>query len=73
MAAARADGAAAVAVSVTVTGATAAGNVTVWASGGQPGTSNLNCAAGQTVANAAIVPLDALGRIQLNVTGAPPT
>jgi RHS repeat-associated protein len=63
------DGSEAVTVNVTVTGATAAGTVTLWATGAKPGTANVHYVAGQTVSNAAVVPLDALGRIQVNVTG----
>jgi hypothetical protein len=65
------DGAIAVSVNVTVTGASAAGTLVAWAGppAVQPNTSNVNVAAGQTVANAAVVPLDQLGRIQVNVSG----
>jgi RHS repeat-associated protein len=63
------DGSEAVTINVTVTGATAAGTVTLWATGAKPGTANVHYVAGQTVSNAAVVPLDALGRIQVNVTG----
>ncbi len=56
--------AAAVAVTVTATGATGTGFVTTWGDGTRPTTSTLNVAAGDTVANTAIVRVarDAGGR-----------
>jgi len=44
----------------------AAGFLTAWANGAaRPATSNINALAGETVANAAVVPVDAQGRIQV--------
>jgi len=63
------DGSPAATVNLTVTSTTGTGTVTVWGAGAQPGTTNISFTAGQTVSNAAIVPLDQWGRIQLNVTG----
>ena len=59
-------GAVAAALTVTATGASAATFVTVWPAGAaRPDTSTVNAGAGQTVANAAIVPLSAGGAIDL--------
>ena len=55
-----------VAINLTVTGATGAGYLTAYASGGpRPTVSNLNFVAGQTVANLAIVPAGSDGNIVL--------
>jgi hypothetical protein len=63
--------AAAVAVTITGTGAARAGFVTAWPSGmGRPTASNLNLpAAGSTVPNLAIVPVGAGGKISLYSSG----
>ena len=45
----------AVVVNVTVTGSQSGGYITLWPGGAQPPTSTLNFAAGQTIANAAVV------------------
>ncbi len=59
-------GAAAVVVNVTVTAATATGFVTGYADGAvRPGTSNLNFLRGQTVANVAVLPIGADGKVRL--------
>jgi hypothetical protein len=59
-------GAEAAAITVTATGSAAATFVTVWPSGtARPETSTVNVAPGQTVANAAIVPLSDGGAIDL--------
>jgi hypothetical protein len=59
-----ASGAAAVVLNVTVTGPTVASYVTAWPSGAaRPGASNLNFAAGQTVANRAVVKLGPDGKV----------
>lgn len=59
----------AVAVNVTVVNPSAGGYVTAYADGtNKPGTSNLNFATGQTVANSAIVPVAANGEIDLTTT-----
>ena len=59
-------GADAAAITVTATGSAAATFVTVWPSGtARPETSTVNVAPGQTVANAAIVPLSDGGAIDL--------
>src|SRR3954469_19236223 len=64
------SGAAAGLVSITVTGSTASGYVTAYASGAvRPGTSNLNYVAGRTVTNLALVPVGADGAISLSVSG----
>jgi uncharacterized repeat protein (TIGR01451 family) len=58
------SGASAVATNVTVTGATAPGNVRLWASGmPEPNTSTVNYTAGSTRANNAIVGLGANGKV----------
>jgi Protein of unknown function (DUF4038)/Bacterial Ig-like domain (group 3) len=59
-------GVAAVVLNVTVTNPTAASYLTVWPAGGsQPGTSNLNFRAGETVANRVIVPVGSNGRVSV--------
>lgn len=59
-------GVAAVLFNVTVTQPTADSFVTVWAAGAsQPGTSNLNVRAGETVANSVMAGIDSAGRVQL--------
>lgn len=61
-----ANGAAAVVATVTVVAPRAAGHATVWPTGApRPGTSNLNFAAGQTVAATVIVPVGPDGQIQV--------
>ena len=61
-----ADGVGAVSVTLTVTQPRAAGYLAAWASGEtRPGTSNLNWLVGQTLANGAVVPVGADGRIAL--------
>jgi len=56
----------AAAVTITATGARASTFVTAWPAGtARPGTSTVNAGAGQTMANAAIVPLSAGGAIDL--------
>jgi hypothetical protein len=61
--------ASAVAVNLTATSATSSGVITAYASGtSQPGTSNLNYVAGQTVSNLAMVPLGTDGRLTLTNT-----
>ena len=67
-----ASGAGAVALNVTVAGATAAGGyLTVWPDGTQPTVSNLNFAHGQTVANLVLARLSAAGTVSIanNSTG----
>jgi hypothetical protein len=60
------SGVAAVVVNVTVTGPATAGNITVFAGGtAQPGTSNVNFVAGQTVPNLVVSPVGADGTISL--------
>ncbi|HEX2783266.1 MAG TPA: hypothetical protein VHN36_06745, partial [Ilumatobacteraceae bacterium] len=60
------SGAAAVVLNVTVTNPAAASFLTVWPSGGgRPLASNLNFAAGQTVANTVLVKLGASGKVSL--------
>jgi glucose/arabinose dehydrogenase len=57
---------AAVLVNLTYVSPVTPGFLTAWASGvGQPATSNVNALAGEVVANAAVVPVDAQGRIQV--------
>jgi hypothetical protein len=59
-------GAAAVVLNLTVTKPTAAGYLTAWADGTpQPTASNVNFAKGDTVANLAIVPIGADGKIKI--------
>ncbi|MGI8416125.1 MAG: DUF6531 domain-containing protein, partial [Nakamurella sp.] len=61
-----ATGVAAVAVNLTATSPTAAGSLTAWADGGtQPSTSNMNFDSGQTIANFAVVPVGADGKIRI--------
>ena len=66
-----ATGVSAVSVNLTITRATAAGFLTAYpAAGGVPNVSNLNVnAAGDTVAGAAVVPVDANGDIGIYVDG----
>lgn len=58
-------GARGVLVNVTVTGSAAPGVIVAWGDSDRPPTSNLNYAAGETVANAALVPLTVAGGINL--------
>lgn len=60
-------GATAVLLTVTATRSTAASHVTAYPTGVTPTTSTLNFAAGQTTANAALVPLAADGSLSLRV------
>ncbi len=61
-----ASGVSAVVVNVTTTGATASGFITVWpGDASRPLASTLNSAPGGAVANVAVVPVDAMGRISL--------
>lgn len=61
-----ATGVTAVTLNVTATGPTRGGNITAYADGAsRPNTSNLNFAAGQTVANQVIVPVGSDGKIDL--------
>lgn len=56
---------------ITVTEAVGSGVLTAWGDGGRPGTSNVNYySAGQTVANAALVPLTAEGGINVHTSRA---
>ncbi|MCX6519603.1 MAG: PQQ-dependent sugar dehydrogenase [Actinobacteria bacterium] len=56
----------AVLVNIAYVAPDSAGFLTAWAAGAaQPFTSNVNALAGEVVANAAVVPVDAQGRIQL--------
>lgn len=65
-----AAGVTAVVVNLTSVGATASGHLTAWPTGQpRPGTSNLNFRAGSVVANQAIIPVGAGGRISLAVGG----
>lgn len=60
------EGAEAVVVNVTGVGPSAATHLTAWEAGTpRPSTSTLNLAAGATVANLAVVPLDAEGRLAI--------
>lgn len=59
------QGARGVMASITATEPVGNGVLTAWGDGGRPGTSNLNYAAGQTIANAALVPLTAEGGINV--------
>ena len=54
-----------VAVTVTVTQPQAAGYITVWPGGARPTASNLNFVGSQTIANSAVVGVDASGNFQL--------
>ena len=68
------SGVGAVALNVTVTGAQASGNVTVYADGtAKPATSNLNYVKGQTVPNLVLAPVGADGKVALSVSGGQPT
>jgi hypothetical protein len=58
-------GAAAIALNVTAVSPTAAGYVTVWASGAAPLASNLNFTRGLTIANSVISPIASDGTIRL--------
>ncbi|MBP0455737.1 hypothetical protein J5Y04_40380 [Kitasatospora sp. RG8] len=60
-----AQGVTAVALNVTVTDPQGPGHLTVFPGGQAPSTSNVNFAAGQTVANAVIVPVGPDGRISI--------
>jgi hypothetical protein len=60
----------AVAVNITVTQPEGNGFVTAWGAGAAPGTSNVNYAAGQTIANHSVVPLDGT-KIRFQIGGAP--
>jgi hypothetical protein len=66
------EGVVAVVVNLTVTGATTASHLTAWPTGQpKPGTSNVNFAADQVVANQAIIPVGADGTISIaNAFGA---
>ncbi|WP_405364825.1 hypothetical protein [Kitasatospora sp. NBC_00039] len=69
-----AQGVTAVALNVTVTDPQGAGNLTVFPSGQQaPSTSSVNFTAGQTVANAVIVPVGPDGRINVRNNAGDPT
>ena len=64
------SGVGAVVLNVTVTGAQASGNVTVYADGtAKPATSNLNYVKGQTVPNLVLAPVGADGKVALSVSG----
>jgi hypothetical protein len=63
-------GATAAIVNLTVTGGTGTGHLTAFPSDASaPTTSNINFVTGQTVANLAVVPLDANGRMSLRSVG----
>lgn len=65
-------GATAAIVNLTVTQGTTGGHITAFpADGSVPATSNLNYAAGQTVANLAVVPLDVNGQMRIRSHGSP--
>lgn len=59
------QGARGVFVCITATEPVGAGVLKAWGDGGQPGTSNLNYVAGQTVANTSLVPLSSEGGINV--------
>lgn len=60
------SGAVAVAVNITITETQDWGYLTAWPSGGRPDTSVINASgAGQTIANAVVIPVDAHGRFQM--------
>ncbi|HTJ71622.1 MAG TPA: right-handed parallel beta-helix repeat-containing protein [Actinospica sp.] len=64
------SGISAVAVNVTITNATGFGNIAAFPAGQTaPGTSTVNYSAKQTIANAAIVPVNANGQIELAKQG----
>jgi hypothetical protein len=63
------SGASSVAVTVTVTNATAAGYLTVWPDGSPPGTSTVNFGPGETVAATVLVGLGAAGELSLVLSG----
>lgn len=59
-------GAVAVAVNITITDTEDWGYLTAWPSGGRPDTSVINASgAGQTIANAVVLPVDGQGRFQI--------
>ncbi|MGH7639773.1 MAG: hypothetical protein ACREOL_02515 [Candidatus Dormibacteria bacterium] len=60
-----AQGVSAVVLNVTVTNTSAASYLTVYPGGATPTASNLNWAAGQTVAHRVVVPLDASGQVSV--------
>jgi uncharacterized protein (DUF1501 family) len=63
------SGARAAMLNVTVTGSTATGFLTVWPSGlAVPNSSNINYAAGQTIANAVMAKLGTNGRMRVNAS-----
>lgn len=65
-----ASGASAVAVNLTVLSANASGNLTAYPDGAtKPATSNLNFTTGQNIANLAIVPIGANGKIRIDEAG----
>ncbi|GGL87532.1 hypothetical protein GCM10011594_03960 [Nakamurella endophytica] len=67
-----ADGVSAVVLTLTVTAATGGGYLAAGADGDpRPDASNLNWAAGQTVANLAVVPVGADGKVRLYTSGRP--
>jgi streptogramin lyase len=66
-------GAAAISANVTVTGATTAGDLRLYAPGNNPFTSTLNFAVGQTRANSAVVPLGPSGELNVLCGCAPGT
>jgi hypothetical protein len=66
------SGATAAVVNLTVTGASSGGWITTFPTGSaEPSTSSINFAAGQTVANLLVAPLDANGRLRLRASGGP--
>ena len=65
-----ATGVTAAALNLTTVGASARGHVVAWRTGAsRPETSNLNYVPGRAIANLAIVPVDANGRVSLWVSG----
>ena len=69
-----ATGVSAVAVNITVTGPSAAGNLTAYATGSpKPGTSTANFVRWQTVAHMAVVPVNPTGQFTIANTTPPPT
>ena len=60
----------AVFVNITVVGAQSDGFLTAWGEGGMPDVSNVNYAAGDTIANSAWLPVAADGTIQVYCYGA---
>jgi hypothetical protein len=66
------SGATTAVVNLTATGASTGGWITTFPTGStEPSTSSINFAAGQTVANLVIAPLDANGRLRLRASGGP--